>query len=270
MTPEFLTNDVKSAIASHCNLTPHQEACGIVLLDGTVIPSENMIEGSGLSEGGVELDRTTGVLIDDELILEHEESICAVFHSHWDEATSGYLSFTDIEQSRFHQIPYLLYHTEFKVWDYFDPMYPHPYPLLEKSTSKTNINYYLGWPFEFGRSDCSMLLRAYFKNVLNHEIPDYPRPRNGEWYKDPQFENAYLNLFNDPANGFKQVNTATPKKNDVVLMRMFGSRHPCHTGIMITDETMLHLIQPGHLSEVVVWGGAWKRGLHSVWRLAKK
>jgi hypothetical protein len=67
MTPDFLTEGVKSAIAAHCNLTPTEEACGLVLLDGTVIPSENKIEGSGLAEGGVELDKTTGVLIDDEL-----------------------------------------------------------------------------------------------------------------------------------------------------------------------------------------------------------
>ena len=268
MTPEFLTDDVKSAIASHCESLPHQEACGIVLLDGTVIPSENMIEGSGLSEGGVELDRTTGVLIDDELVTEHEDSIAAVFHSHWDEGTPGYLSFTDIDQSRFHGIPYLLYHTTFKTWDYFDPNYFHPAPLLERGNPK-RLDYYKGWNFVYGRSDCSMLLRSYFHHILGHDIPDYPRPADGEWYKNPAHTLKYLELMQDPINGFVQVNTATPKKNDVILLRWFGSKNPSHAGIMVEDDKVLHIIE-NRLSEVVVYGGAWKRGLHSVWRLAKK
>ena len=216
MTPLFLTEDVKSAIADHANQYRAEEVCGIILLDGTVIPSDNVIEGSGLSEGGVELDKTSGVLIDSELIIEHEESIAAVYHSHPLESQDGYLSFTDIEQSRFHQIPYLLYHTAFNVWDYYDPNYYHPAPLLDKQSSKTNINYYLGWKFEYGRADCSALLRSFFFNHFGLEIPDYPRPRDGEWYLNPQYTKAYQDLMEDPVNGFVRVNISTPKKNDVV------------------------------------------------------
>jgi proteasome lid subunit RPN8/RPN11 len=274
MTPSFLTDDVKSQIATYCNLTPDKESCGLILNDGTVLLSPNTIDGSGLAEfdenGELqELTEETGALIDVDLYLEHEDNIACFWHSHSDEMVEGWLSFTDIDQSRFHGIPYLLYHTKFATWDYFDPNYHHPFPLLEKATSKTKIDYYLKWPWSYGRSDCASLLKSYLKNVVGHEFPDYPRPVAMDWYKDSNYETKYLELFQDPVNGFTQINTASPKKDDVILMRFFGSRQPCHVGVMVTDQTFLHLLQPGHLSEVVPFGGAWKRGLHSVWRIAK-
>lgn len=268
MTPEFLTEDVKNAIANFANIHPNQEVCGLVLLDGSVIESPNTIEGTGVTENGEELTVETGAMIDVDLLMEYDGQIAATFHSHPSEYQEGYLSFTDTQQARLHDIPVLLYHTAFAVWDYYDPNYPHPFPLKEKETSKTNINYYLGWPFIYGRCDCASVLISYFKNHFNHEIPDYFRPYTSEWYMDDSLGNSYLELFQDPINGFTQINTANPKKNDVVLMRFFGSRYPCHVGVMVEDDRMLHLLQPQHLSEVVVWGGAWKRGLHSVWRLA--
>jgi proteasome lid subunit RPN8/RPN11 len=271
MTPSFLTDEVKSQIATLCELTPNKESCGLILNDGTVILSPNKIDGSGLAEfdenGELqELTEETGALIDVDLYLEHEDNIVCFWHSHVDEFVDGYLSFTDIDQSRFHGVPYLLYHTVFKTWDYFDSEYFHPFPLLERGNPK-KIDYFKGWPFVYGRSDCSMLLRSYYKNIYNLTIPDYPRPSDGEWYKNPNYETAYQDLMKDPVNGFTQVNTSNPKKGDVILVRWFGSRHASHAGIMVEDDKVLHIIL-NSLSEVVVYGGAWKRGLHSVWRLA--
>lgn len=268
MTPSFFTDDVKSAIAEFSESNPTEEVCGLVLNDGTVIEAENVIEGSGLMIDGVELDKTTGYLIDQDLVDEHDGNIAAVWHSHWDEMVAGELSFQDIEQARFHQIPHLVYHTDFKTWDLFDPNQYHPAPLLEKG-SPLKLDYYKGWSFVYGRSDCSALTRAWFHNMCQHNIPDYPRPPYGDWYKHEEYQMAYLNLLQDPANGFVQINTSHPKKNDLVLCRWFGSRYPAHAGVMVTDDTVLHILSPGHLSEVVVWGGAWARGLHSVWRLAR-
>lgn len=269
MKPSFLTSEVEATIKNYCCSIAKEEACGLILNDGTVIPAENIIEGSGLTDGDKSLDCSNGYLIDQDLIIEHEDNLACVFHSHFCEYNhEGYLSPTDIEQSRFHGIPYLLYHTAFDVWDYFDPNRFHPFPLLEKGNPQ-NINYYLKWPFVWGRSDCSSIIRAWMYHKLNHTIPDYPRPRDGaNWYKDPNHENAYLKLLEDPANGFMQVDRA-PRKDDVVLMRFFGSRLPAHGGVMVSDTTMLHVLEPGHQSEVVPFGGAWKRGLHSVWQLIR-
>lgn len=267
MTPEFLTEDVKAAFASFAETYPNQEVCALILKDGTVVESLNTIEGSGITENGEELTVETGAMVGVDLLMEHDGNIGCSFHSHWDEMTPGYLSFIDIQQSQLHDIPALLYHTAFKVWDYYDPNYYHPAPLLEKQTSKTNINYYLDWKFEYGRSDCSALLRSYYYNHFGLEIPDYSRPPDGEWYLNPQHTTAYQDLLGDPSNGFVSVNTSKPKKHDLVLVKWFGSRHASHAGIMVEDDKVLHIIkdQP---SKVVVWGGAWQRGLHSVWRLA--
>lgn len=263
MKPTFLTTEIESAIIEYCKYIPDEEACGIILDDGTLVASENKIsENSSLT-------KKDGFALDYDLIIQHENHIACVFHSHFCEYNhEGYLSQQDIEQSRFHGIPYLLYHTAFDVWDYFDPNSFHPFPLLAGSNPQ-HINYYLKWPFVWGRSDCSTIIRAWMYHKLNHVIPDYPRPLDGaNWYKDPNHENAYLRLLEDPANGFIQVNRE-PRKDDVVLMRFFGSRLPAHGGVMVTDSTMLHVLEPGHLSEVVPFDGAWKRGLHSVWQLIR-
>jgi proteasome lid subunit RPN8/RPN11 len=271
MTPSFLTDKVKSEIAAFCHLTPDKESCGLVLNDGTVIRSENKVEGSGLAEFSnnelVELTQETGAMLDMDLYLEHEDSIACFWHSHCSEFVSGWLSFTDTDQSRFHEVPYLLYHTKFDTWDYFDPNYYHPYPLLEKGNPK-NIDYYLSWPFVYGRSDCGTLLRSYYYNIYGVRLPDFPRINNLQWYRDSEHESFYIDIFESHQDQFfKLINTTTPKKGDVVLLRFFGSRQPCHVGIMVEDDKMLHLLEPETFSEVVIWGGIWKRGLHSVWRL---
>ena len=266
MTPSFLTDETKAAIVADAELFTHEEVCGLILQDGSIIPVDNMIEGSGIEQEGELLDRTTGILIDEGLIIEYEDELAAIYHSHHSDTQDGYLSFTDIAQSRFHQIPYLLYHTTFKTWDYFDPNYYHPAPLLENGNPK-KLDYYKGWNFVYGRSDCSMLLRSYFHYMKGIDIPDYPRPADGEWYKNPIHQTAYQDLMEDPINGFRRVNTSTPKKHDVILVRWFGSRYASHAGIMVEDDKVLHIIE-NRQSEVVPLGGEWTRRLHSIWRLA--
>jgi proteasome lid subunit RPN8/RPN11 len=268
MIPPFLTDDVKAQIVTIANNKPTEEVCGLILSDGTVIEAENIIEKVELEYDGDILNLSTGYAIAQDLIDEHDGNIACVFHSHHLDTQEGYLSYADIEQSRFHQISYLLYHTEFKTWDLFDPTQYHPFPLKETG-SPLKLSYYLNWPFIFGRSDCASLLLSYFHNMCGYDIQDYPRPPHEDWYRHEEYQQSYVNLFQDPANGFVQINTSHPKKNDVVLMRFFGSKYPCHIGIIVEEGKMLHLLQPQHLSEIVVWGGAWARGLHSVWRLAE-
>ena len=51
MKPSFLTPEVEETIKNYCCSVLREEACGLILNDGTVIPAENIIEGSGLTDG---------------------------------------------------------------------------------------------------------------------------------------------------------------------------------------------------------------------------
>jgi cell wall-associated NlpC family hydrolase len=258
----LLTPEIQAQFEEYATLEEEQVA--IVLKDGTFIPCENVVEQLELyNEQGERLTRKTDAVIDQDVLIEYDDEIALIIHSHWDEGTSGYLSFRDVEQSRFHQLPTAVYHTLFKTWDLFDPLGWHPYPLKATGNPK-KINYYKNWPFFWGRSDCASLFRAYFHHMYGVDIPDYPRPTDGEWYKDLSRNDYIENI--EKTGCFRRVNRE-PKKDDLVMIRYGGSINPAHAMVMVDNKNALHLLKPGHLSEVIPFGGAWKRGLHSVWEL---
>jgi len=231
----LLTDYIKQQIIAHANQFPEEEVIGLVLKSGEVIPSKNIIETTELEVEGELLNKKTGALIDDELLNDYEFEIAAIYHSHWSDYDPALLSPVDIHQSRVHNIPFILYHSAFKQWDYFDPSYPHPFPLKEKGDPKS-LEYYLNWPFIFGRSDCSSLFISYFKNIYDHIIPDHPRPLDGEWYKNPKYESLYLKCMEDPKRGFVKTNRSEPKKGDFCLVRFFGSPHPSRFYICFSQD----------------------------------
>lgn len=65
MTPLFLTDEAKRAIAQHSDSLPNQEVCGLILKDGSVVPSVNAIASTGIERDGVKVDETTDALIED-------------------------------------------------------------------------------------------------------------------------------------------------------------------------------------------------------------
>jgi proteasome lid subunit RPN8/RPN11 len=269
MKPSDILNDrVKEAIVRDCMIDVNNERCGFVLKDLSVIPVTNISEKPNDS-----------FIPEQESFDRYEDDIIAIYHSHNTEYTPGYLSLRDIEQSRSHQIPYIMYHTTFDVWDMFDADYIHPYPLREPDNYGT-LDYLLNVPFSWARADCAWLIRAYYKMFFTFDITDYPRPLGDDWYKEASKSSKdgmyYDLLLNHP--GLTQVNTETPKKGDIVLMRSFGSRVANHSGVVVESATsdryatILHTLESGTFSRVDLWSGPrWHTGrLHSVWRLSPR
>lgn len=107
----------------------------------------------------------------------------------------------------------------------------------------------VGRQFCFGVLDCYTLIRDYYRETLQIELPDFPR-RDGFWHRG---EELYLDHFEEA--GFVPVEPASLRPHDVVLMRL-SSPVVNHGAIYLGDDRILH--HPMHrLSSRDVYGGYW-------------
>jgi len=259
---EILTEEVKDAIIAHAKSLPTEEVCGFVLNDLTVVPVNNIAD-----------DRTTGFTPDDESWILHQDNVALIYHSHWCDSQAAELSPRDIFQSRFWDTPYAVVHTETERWDAFSHKELHPFPLEDKGLyTPDTTEWYLNHRFVWSRADCAWLIRAYYRGILNHDMPDYPRPIDGmNWWSD-ESQSSVTGQFYDflaaETSGLTLVNTDKLKKHDVLLIRWAGSRIANHAAIYLGDKKILHTVTDGTFSHETAWGGS-RVGtmLHSVFRL---
>lgn len=260
-----LSLSTKQEIAKHAHELPNQEVCGLILKDGSVVRSPNKLpDKSDVPDSAP--NKQDNFAIDPDVWIRNAAMVDGIYHSHCSESHPAYLSSEDIRNSRDRKIAYALYHTQFDQWDLFDPRGLHPYPLkADRRYTPKDIEYYLRWPFEWGRSDCLTVFRSYYQGMLGIEIDDFDREDDRKFLK--QGWNRYIDNF--PSQGFRQV-TGEPLKNDVILMKIHG-RNPHHVGVLVDDHFMsfLHLLEPGTLSRRDIYGGEWMDKKHSVWRHEK-
>ncbi|MFG6094394.1 hypothetical protein SPB21_04050 [Leptothoe sp. ISB3NOV94-8A] len=248
------------------------EVCGFVLADDSLHVAENIAHEYKQCDPGYSDARETHFAIDPDsqsFFEENRDRIKAVFHSHTSPKVSGYLSPDDVHNSIAANVPYVVYHChpDFESWDLFDPDGLHPYPLERRgSANPSSLAFYLGWRFEFPRSDCLTLFRNYFRGKLGIEIRNYPRPKRQQ---DCFVEgwDAYRENFS--REGFvKLPEGATLRANDILLSTLVGVT-PHHVSIVIDPEkkTALHLQEPGMVSELYVHSGPiWENRTKSAWR----
>lgn len=106
----------------------------------------------------------------------------------------------------------------------------------------------LGLPFTHGVHDCYSLIRRYYRQELQIELPDFHRDENW-WHKG---QSLYLDNFESA--GFVRVGDLRP--HDVILMQLH-SPVPNHAAVHAGDNIILqHLM--GRLSSRDVYGG-WYR-----------
>lgn len=103
----------------------------------------------------------------------------------------------------------------------------------------------MGRVFQHGVVDCYTLIRDYYRQELNIELPDFYRA--DDWWD--KGENLYLNNFT--LAGFSEVSELAP--NDVILMQI-SSPVPNHGAIYLGDNNIIHH-QYGRLSSKDVYGG---------------
>lgn len=250
MSVEVLTNSVKEAIASHASAYPNEEVCGVI------------IDGKAHRLPNTATDKANHFQLDLSGIVFVPE---AVYHTHWSDNQPGELSLDDIEMCRFcpEKLPYILYHTSFDEWDYYDPSVPNPFPLKMKGDPAT-LDFYLGWRFVWGRSDCFELVRCYYLGLLGIDIGNFRRPDPTD-FPTPN----WLTPWKANENGFVAVPDGSPvQKHDVIQMALKGGKDPNHIGVIVDAErmTLLHNISADYTSQTGLYGNYWQQRTTHVFR----
>lgn len=258
-----LTPAIKQRIAAEARRKPEEEVCGVVLVDGTVMPLPN--EHS---------NPKTDFQLPANTLPKYGEHLAAIFHSHWEESSPALLTSADVVNARTTNVPSIVYHITFDQWDLFDPKGLHPWPLKQKHTDPKQLKFYLGWPWEWGRSDCLTLFRSYYQGMLAIAIQDFQRVESEDKFLE-LLKAGQWNQYDEelPAQGLHKIYEGSPpetfefKNHDVILMQLQG-RRPHHVGILVDAQKaqLLHHLQAGRLSETVPYGRGRIRQTHSVWR----
>ena len=249
-----LTSKIKQQIIAHAQQSPNLEVCGLICED-IIFVCDNIAENPK-EEFVISTDYFDKV---NNLI-----SVTSIYHSHCSDSQPAILSGADISNSKASKLPYLLYHTAFGQWDYYDPSDIYPYPLIPNPHSPKELEYYLGWRFEYNRSDCYTLFRSYYKGMLGIELPDFPRG-DIEETTSPDWDMFRSNF---EKVGFRQLAADEPlQASDVILMCIVGDRIH-HAAILLDPSTgkALHNLGEGRLSEVFMYGGYWVERTRAVIR----
>jgi len=232
------------------------EACGVVLSDGEVLDMNN-----------VSPDPQHNFIIENSEIEPVRDRVAAIYHSHCLQSQPAMLSQVDIANSKAAKLPYILYHTIFDRWDYYDPNGIHPYP-LEQSPKYTpkDLDFYLLWRFTYNRSDCYTLVRGYYKGMLGIDIPDFPRGNVTET------TDSKWDMFTDnfAKAGFAKLDRGSPlQSNDIILMCIQGTRTH-HAAILLDPKTgkSLHNLGEGRWSTFFIYGGYWATRTRFICRYA--
>lgn len=129
---------------------------------------------------------------------------------------------------------------------------------------------YIGRTFYFGLQDCFQLVIDYYKRELNIEIP-YPvdqiflHIKPEEWESHPQNNphNPFIKNYLE-ANGFYEV-SGKPQKYDVMVFRLGKIVAPCHLGLYLGQDTMIHHSFEAE-SEYCLYDRFWTKRLKHIFR----
>jgi hypothetical protein len=247
---------------------PSEESCGVIAEDHA-IPCQNL----ALAPGSVDKEyyEKKGLPVpptrDEDFILAIPSGVKAeaIWHVHYTDLMPGELSFGDIEKCKFNrnQLPYILYRPKFdehtpECWDYYDPKLANPFPLTNTKDPAT-LDFYLGWHFIWGRSDCFALVRCYFLGKLGIDIGDFKRPDRNARRTFPQPE--YVAPWKAEENGFVRIPRGEVVRiNDVVEIAQKGGSNANHIAVIIDDTAMQMLHSPGRgdVSKVEVYSDYWQ------------
>jgi hypothetical protein len=171
------------------------------------------------------------VLINSDSVLDDD----IVGHTHYTDSQAGRFSFKDIITAKRRGCKILLYHTQTKEFDYFDPDFPHPYP-LELNKKNPTIKDFLGLRYEPIRCDCYSYTRDVALAIYGLKLPNL-------FKTNIRYETLKRSFLNPEEIGFKK--TYEIKAGNFVLMN-FSKSIPFHMGILIGDGAILHALSETH------------------------
>lgn len=242
--PKMLNSQIKRQIISQAIAAPDIEICGVILNNGEIVQMNNVAP-----------EPQHNFMIEQMEFDLVRNSVVGIYHSHCLDSQPAILSREDIANSKAVKLPYILYHTDFEEWDYYDPSDIYPYPLISNPWMPKELGYYLGWKFDYNRSDCYTLVRSYYKGMLSLDLPDFPRNAIEET-ASPDWD---MFVDNFEKAGSRKLDRDEPlQANDVILMCISGTQTH-HAAILLDPKTgkALHNLGEGRLSEVFMYGGYW-------------
>ena len=225
------------------------EACGIVLKNKEVV---NLRNTHPTPQDGFRITLTDF----------KKEDILLFWHSHFKYTHQGSFTAGDLALANYLNIPQLLYHAheDFNNWDYYEPSNPNPYPLTPIPFSSKEIEFYLGWHFDWGRTDCFALVRRYFLGMLGVEIGEWSRPEeppsngNLDWSFEDYWD--FTQKFNK-----LPLHSSQFKKDDIFGIALRGGRKANHLAVLVDAEKNLILHSPGvrQKSRLDVFDENWRK-----------
>lgn len=123
-----------------------------------------------------------------------------------------------------------------------------------------NYDHLIGREYIGGRVDCYGLVRDFYKDVFNIDLPNYARPK--DWW------NLKLDLYTERyyKNGFRliDVHPSEYQFGDVFLIS-YRSEVPNHAAVLVEKGKILHHFT-NRLSSVDPYQGVWRNNTVGVYR----
>ena len=161
------------------------------------------------------------------------------------------MTYPDIATSQRSQLPIAMYHSQFQVWDYYEPNNPNPFPLSRPDFDPKDINSYVGWTSHWGRSDCFALIRCFYLGMFGIDVGEFSRP---------SLDNFPTEDYVCPCEGsnFPTISKHDKIKDyDAVGIALKGGLNANHAGIILPNNMLLHAPSVGHCSKVEMFGKYW-------------
>lgn len=182
-----------------------------------------------------------------QYINARKNEIGGIFHTHHDEQQTPTLSWLDILLAHSIELPICVYHTKYKIWDFYNPEIPHPYPLRLHEKSALGAEWFTGWQYAPGRADCYSLVYYYYRLNFNIHLP-IPTRTDADYGERAE---SWNRLFTESEmHGFTPRH-GKPKSGDVIMMRLAASKHPNHLAVYCNDEYLLHNLGGKRKSELI-------------------
>jgi hypothetical protein len=155
-----------------------------------------------------------------------------IFHTHYSDAQPGYFSDTDIRTSLLLGYPILLYHSTLRLWDYYDPKYPHPDPLNLQDVLWEDS--YSRLKYRPVRCDCYSFARNFRQGVFGLPMKDLysENPEPAYWY--PKFADVESLGFVKQEKSIQDI-----KAGDILLVNVSPTM-PYHVIIATTNTRGMH------------------------------
>jgi proteasome lid subunit RPN8/RPN11 len=240
--PAFtLLDATKEAIWAHAVADQPKEACGVIISDGDgqrVIPCKNIalkpLDGFRIAREDFERAEDAG-------------QILACYHSHVYHnplPTDG--DKTVAEETG---IPFLIVGWPTNNWAFYAPC-----------GWRAQL---VGRPYFYGILDCYTLIRDYYREKLDIELPDFDRGEEMWWQRG---ENLYID--NCGKAGFKILNGEPPRLHDIILMQMWPSMVANHAAIYLGDGHILHHLtgRPSSITTYLVNDGEYAKATRAIVR----